>query len=239
MAKADYGLRYLKLAPSTEVDRSGYYQVAQGTTGAKKVVADDTASPSANEIKIGSVTPYMSTKTLAVNDYVKNLSFEIGSYIDFDTVVGLPTFDVTAIVKDSFTYTDTAPTETNIEIEDSDDFFATIKTDGGSKGFTLQTYDMSEEAYNYLLGYVKEGSIMKESVDFELPNQCVEIKTRKHGGFPSKIYRYARMSVRVNRTGTIGKSGFPNLQLEFTKLANYDASGAEIAGAEWEETTDN
>lgn len=237
MAKADYGLDYLKLAPSTEVDRSGYYQCASTTTGALKVVASN-ATPGEGEIKLSAVTPYKSAKTLAVNDYVVNVSLPVGSFVNFSTILGLPTFNVGAIVKDSFSYNDVAPSETNIEIEDSDDYFATIKTDGGSKGFTLQTYDMSKEAYAYLLGYVEESSVMKEPVKFELENQCVELKTRKLGSFPSKIYRYARMSVKVNRTGTIGKSGFPNFQLEFTKLANYNSAGEEISGAEWEVADD-
>lgn len=235
MAEAVYGLSHLKMANSTEENISGYYQCAQGTTGAKKVVADDTANPTANEIKIGSVTPYRSAKPLAVNDYVVNVTLEVGSYIDFNTIVGLPVFQVTAIVKDSFSYKDTAPTETNIEIEDSDDFFATIKTDGGEKGFTLQTYDMGAEAYAYLMGYAENNGWQEEGISFELPNQCVEIKTKKLSGFPAKIFQWARMSVKVNRTGTIGKSGFPNFQLEFTKLANFDSTGTEISGARWKE----
>lgn len=237
MAEADYGLEYLKLAPAAEKDLSGYYQCASTTTGAKKVVAAS-ATPSSDEIKISSVTPYRSAKTLAVNDYVILVEQEVGSYIDFETILGLPTFKVSAIVKDSFSYADSAPTEENIEIEDSDDYFATIKTDGGSKGFTLQTYDMGQEAYEYLMGYTQVDGWNEEPVNFELGNQCVELKTRKLAGFPSKIYQYARMSVRVSRTGTIGKSGFPNFQLEFTKLANFDENGEEISGARWQKVTD-
>lgn len=229
MAVADYGLEYIKTAPSTEQDLSGYYQCSSSATGALQVIAD-TATLAEGKIKISDVTPYKSTKTLEVGDYVVSVSLAVGSYIDFNTIVGLPTFRLSAIAKDSFTYTDTAPTENNVEIEDSDDYFATIKTDGGTRGFTLQTYDMSAEAYAYLMGFSKNGDWYEEATNFELPNQCVEIKTRSLGGFPSKIYQYARMSVKVNRTGTIGKSGFPNFQLEFTKLANYNANGEEIPG---------
>ena len=238
MAKAIYGLAHLKIAPSTDTDLSGYYQVAQGTTGAKKVVADDTANPSSNEIKIGSVTPYKSTKTLAVNDYVKNLTFNVGDYIDFDTVIGLPTFNVQAIVKDSFSYKDTAPSETNIEIEDSDDYFCTIKTDGGEKGFTLQTYNMDKDSFKYLFGYVEDGGWMNEAVEFELPNQCVEIKTKKLGAFPALVMQWARMSVKARRVGTIGKGGCSTFELEFTKLANYNANGEEISGSRHKEVAE-
>lgn len=235
MAEADYGLEYFKLAPATEKDLSGYYQCDSTTEGALKVVA---SGASTGEINKSSVTPYRSKKPLAVNDYVIQVTQEVGSFIDFETIKGLPTFNVTAIVKDSFSYADTAPTEENIEIEDSDDYFATIKTDGGSQGFTLQTYDMGQEAYEYLMGYEENDGWIEEPVNFELPNQCVQLKTRKLGGFPSKLYEYARMSVRVSRTGTIGKSGFPNFQLEFTKLANYDEDGVEIAGARWKKLSE-
>lgn len=232
MAEAVYGLTHLKMCQSTEKDLSGYYQCSSTTTGAKKVVAAN-ATPEANEIKITNVTPYRSSKTLAVNDYVVQVTQTIGSFIDFDTIVGLPVFKVTAIEKDSFSYNDTAPTETNIEIEDSDDYFATIKTDGGSEGFTLSSYDMGQSAFEYLKGYAPADGWNTEAVNFELPNQCVEIQTRALGGFPAKQFQWARMSVKVSKAGTIGKSGFPNFTLEFTKLANFDANGDEIAGARW------
>lgn len=237
MAKADYGLDYLKIAPSTEVDRSGYYQCPSTTPNALQVVADSTTNPDTDEIKIGAVTPYMSTKTLEVGDYVVNVSLPVGSYIDFASIVGLPTFNVSAIVKDSFVYGDTAPTEENIEIEDSDDPFAVLKTDGGEKSFTVETYDMSAEAYAYLMGYAENNGWQEEAISFDLPNQCVEFKTRKLGGHPAKIYQFARMSVTVTRTGQVGKSDLPRFQMKFTKLANYNASGEEIRGSRWKEVT--
>jgi hypothetical protein len=237
MAKSDYGVKYLKLAPAAEKDLSGYYQVDSTTTGALKVVAAN-ATPGEGEIKITSVTPYKSAKELAVNDYVKEVSIPIGSFIDFDTIVGLPTMTVEAIAKGSFQHTDTPPSVTNVEIEDSDDYYATIETDNGSKGFTLQTYDKSEKAFKYFLGYVKEGDKLREPISFTLPNQCVEIRTLEQGSNPAKIYRFARMSLRVTSSGTLGKETFPTFTLEFTKLANYDANGNEISGAEWEPVTD-
>ena len=39
------------------------------------------------------------------------------------------------------------------------------------------------------------------------------------------------MKVKVTKTGTIGKSGFPNFNLEFKKVANLDKTGKEISGA--------
>jgi hypothetical protein len=155
-----------------------------------------------------------------------------GAYPDF----GESAFTVRAIVKDSFSYTDTAPTENNIEIEDSDEYFATIFSDSGKKGFSLQTYDMGKEAYEYLLGYTEtEDGYMTDPSGFTLTDQAVQIVTQKLGNFPAKVFEWARMSVKVSRTGTIGKSGFPNFQLEFTKLANLDAQGNEVPGERWKE----
>lgn len=232
MAEALYGITHLKLAPAAETDLSGYYQCADTAAGALTVVADS-ASPGPGEVKIGAVTPYKSQKTLAVGDHVVSVTIGIGDYMDFDNVAGIPTFNVRAIVKDSFSYNDTAPSETNIEIEDSDDFFAIIKTDNGTEGFTLQTYDMSREAFEYLMGYKVNGDWNEEQVSFQMDNQCVEIKTKRLKSNPARVMQWARMNIKVNRNGTVGKSGFPNFNIELTKLANYDKDGREISGARW------
>ena len=50
-------------------------------------------------------------------------------------------FSMKAIVKDSFSFNDTAPSTTNVEVEDMADFYAVLDSDKGAKGFTLQTYD--------------------------------------------------------------------------------------------------
>ena len=47
----------------------GYFDAAESTEGAVKVVAND-ATPSAGEIKLSAVTPYFGGKTLAANMYV-------------------------------------------------------------------------------------------------------------------------------------------------------------------------
>lgn len=156
-----------------------------------------------------------------------------GAYPDFDKMVdGETGFSVKAIVKDSFNYDDTEASTTNIEIEDSDDFFATIKTDNGQKGFTVETYDLSDEAMKYLLGYaVGTDGWLEEGVTYELPSQAVEILTRKLEEFPSMKLQWAKMSVSVIRTGSIGKSGLPSLQLKFVKLANFNKDGEEVSGA--------
>lgn len=58
-------------------------------------------------------------------------------------------FVMKAIVKDSLSFNDNAPSTNNIEIEDSDNYYATLQSDAGTEGFTIQTYDMSEEAATF------------------------------------------------------------------------------------------
>ncbi|MEY8608462.1 hypothetical protein AALM74_04690 [Parabacteroides segnis] len=152
-----------------------------------------------------------------------------GTYPDFDTVANV--FKVTAIPKDSFSHNDQAPGDNDIEVEDMATLYASIPSDAGSEGFTVQTYDMGENAYKSLMGYTKNGEWNEETVGFQLPNQAVELKTKAFQDFPSRIFQWARMKVKVTKTGTVGKSGFPNFNLEFKKVANVNKEGKEIPGA--------
>lgn len=146
-------------------------------------------------------------------------------------------FQMKAIVKDSFSYNDAAPGETNIEVEDMDDYYAILQSDKGTKGFTVQTYDLSEEAYKFFFGYVDgEGDnegYFAEKPGFELTNKAVQITTKAFADFPAKVFEWANMKLSVTKSGTIGKSGFPNLNIEFKKQAFVGTDGTEIAGARW------
>lgn len=146
-------------------------------------------------------------------------------------------FEMKAIVKDSFSFNDTAPSENNIEVEDMDDYYAILQSDKGSKGFTLQTYDLSEEAFKFFYGYEEgqgdsEGYLV-EKPGFELTNKAVQITTKKFSDFPAKVFEWANMKLTVTKSGTIGKSGFPNLNIDFKKQAFVNSEGKEIAGARW------
>lgn len=167
-------------------------------------------------------------------DYLKlSPSIEIGetsgTYPDFEKIASK--FSVTAIVKDSFSHNDQAKGDSDIEVEDMDTLYASLPSDAGSEGFTVQTYDMGEEAYKYLLGYTKNAEWNEETPGFQLANQAVELKTKNFQDFPARVFQWARMSVKVTKTGNIGKSGFPNFNLEFKKLANFNKDGKEISGA--------
>jgi len=143
-------------------------------------------------------------------------------------------FEMKAIVKDSVQYNDSAPSENNVEVEDMDEYYATLKTDKGTRGFTIKTYDMSAEAYNYFYGYTTADGKNTETPGFELGNKALQIVTKALGTeFPSKTFEFANMKLSVTNEGTIGKSGFPNLNITCTKQANLNDDGKEVAGARW------
>lgn len=152
---------------------------------------------------------------------------------------GSDTFSFKAIVQDSVQFNDAAPGTNDINVEETDDIYATLNSDNGTKGFTMQTYDLSEESYKYLMGFTK--GVDKWNVE---PTQrlkllkAVQIVTRSFDDFPSKTFQWAKMDITVTKAGTIGKSGFPNLSLEFKQLANYDANGDIKSGHRWALTED-
>lgn len=143
-------------------------------------------------------------------------------------------FEMKAIVKDGLSFNDSAPSTNNIEVEDMDVAYAILETDKGSRGFTIQTYDLSKEAYEFFYGYVEdENGWMNETPGFNLTSKAVQVTTQEFGEFPSRTFEWASMKLTVSNTGTIGKSGFPNLNIECKKQAFVGVDGKEIAGARW------
>lgn len=146
-----------------------------------------------------------------------------------------------AIVKDSLQFNDQAAGTTDVEIEDSDDPYAVLESSAAQKGFTLQIYDLSQDAYVALMGYTAASGDNKWNTEPATKNtleKAVEIVTKAFGDFPSKTFQWARMRIDVTRAGTIGKSGFPNLTATFRQLAHTDASGQAVSGARWAKTAD-
>lgn len=160
-----------------------------------------------------------------------------GTFPDFTTA---QTFNVRFIAEGTLSFNDEAPETTPIQVEDMKSPLANIPSGLGSEGFTLETYDMSEDAYKYLKGYKtipdsesdnpNKGWTV-ETPGYELPSQAVEIETEAIDKFPAKVYQWAKMKVTVVKAGTIGRSGFPNFTLTFAKEANLDENGAEIPGS--------
>lgn len=146
-------------------------------------------------------------------------------------------FKMKAIVKDSLSFSDQAPSTNNIEIEDSDNYYATLQSDVGSEGFTIQTYDMSAEAAAFFFGYKAsaDGSgYIEEDPSFKLQNKAIQITTKETDEFPAKVFEWANMKLVVTKSGTIGKSGFPNINIECTKQAVFDAvTGDEMPSTRW------
>lgn len=142
--------------------------------------------------------------------------------------------EVTAIVKDSLTYNDQEASENDIEVEDMTEFYASLPASLATKGFTIQTYDMGADLYEYLCGYVSgTDGFYEETPGFQLGNQAVQITTKAFADFPAKIFEWANMTCKVTRAGTVGKSGFPNFNITFKQQALTDSTGKEIAGARW------
>lgn len=142
-------------------------------------------------------------------------------------------FEMKAIVKDSLSYNDQAASENDIEVEDMDLPYASLPSSLATKGFTVQTYDLSKEAYVYLMGYEEKEGWVTETPGKKLGNQAVQITTKALAEFSAKVFEWANLSAKVTRTGTIGKSGFPNLNIEFKQEVLTDESGKEIGGARW------
>lgn len=159
-------------------------------------------------------------------------------------VGGFPTtwagFTFKAIVKDSLSFNDSAPSSTDIDVEEVDETYETLKTDNGSKGFTMDTYDISEESYTALLGFTKDATTKYNIEPAKSSNliKAVQIITRDLDDIVSKTFEWAKMNITVTKAGSIGKSGFPNLHLEFKQLANLDASGVVQSGHRWKNTAD-
>lgn len=147
-------------------------------------------------------------------------------------------FKLKAIVKDSLSFNDQAPSTNNVEIEDSDNYYAVLQSDAGSEGFTVQVYDMSEEAYKFFFGFTKgkagsdDAGYLVEDPKFKLQNHAVQITTKSTDEFPSHIFEWANMKLVVTKSGSIGKSGFPNINIECTKQAVFDViTGDEMPSA--------
>ncbi|SEA80416.1 hypothetical protein SAMN04487851_11491 [Prevotella sp. tc2-28] len=151
---------------------------------------------------------------------------------------GADAFSFKAIVKDSLSFNDSAAGDNDIEVEDSDDIYASLQNGVDTRGFTMDTYDLSEEAYIALLQYTKptegntDGWVYAPVNSSELI-KAVQIITKKLDDFPAKTFQWAKMKINVTRAGTIGKSGFPNFHLEFREQMNADQDGKPISGHRW------
>lgn len=86
---------------SVSTAASAYVKCASTETGAKEVVSDDTASPTAGQVKVSAVTPVVNGYTPAVGDYVVSkqihgatldAAFVFGS--EADTVNGIAVIEI-------------------------------------------------------------------------------------------------------------------------------------------------
>lgn len=153
---------------------------------------------------------------------------------------GDDTFSFKAIVKDSVQFNDAAASTNDIEIEDSDNPYATLDSSVATKGFTVNTYDLSEAAYVGLMGYTKNTTTKyyDEPVKTDPMFKAARIVSKAMGDFPSKTFEWANMRVTSVKSGTIGKSGFPNLTVTLLQQANAAEDGTLKTPARWAYTND-
>lgn len=146
---------------------------------------------------------------------------------------------IKAVVSGSLSFNDQAAQTQDVEVEDSEDPYAVLTTSAATKGFTLQTYDLSEDNFTKLLGYTKDvGSSGKNMWLNELPQEtevykAVQIVTKTLDDIPSKTFQWSKMKLTITRSGSIGKSGLPNLNIEFRQMAVFDSNGDKKSGHRW------
>lgn len=124
-----------------------------------------------------------------------------------------------AIVKDSLQFNDQAGSQQEIEVEDMEGPYAILQTSAGTRGFTMDTYDMTGDVYSQLYSQIGKR-----------PQGAVSITTKKLDDIPAMTFAWAKMQVTVTRAGTLGKSGFPNFHLEFRELTTTNQQGQEESG---------
>lgn len=170
----------------------------------------------------------------------KNGVFGIKSFGFADCVAngGYPTAfanKLKAIVSGSLTFNDQAAQTSDVEIEDSEDPYAVLTTSAATKGFTIQTYDLSKENFEALLGYTadSDGTWENEAPTENEVFKAIEIVTKPLDDIPSKTFQWSKMKLTVTRSGSIGKSGLPNLNIECRQMGVYDASGEKVSGHRW------
>lgn len=153
---------------------------------------------------------------------------------------GDDTFSFKAIVKDSVQFNDAAASTNDVEIEDSDNPYATLDSSVTTKGFTVNTYDLSEAAYLGLMGYTKDNTTgyYNEPVKTDPMFKAARLVSKEMGDFPSKTFEWANMRVTAVKSGTIGKSGFPNLTVTLLQQANAASDGTLVTPARWAYTED-
>lgn len=143
-------------------------------------------------------------------------------------------FHFKAIVSGSLTFNDSAASTNDVEIEDSEDPYAVLSSSAATKGFTVQTYDMSAETYKAILDYTSTDSKWNnESPTEKEIYKAVQIKTKELDEIPAKVFQWSKMKLTVTRSGSISKTGLPNLNIEFRQMAVFDADGNKVSGHRW------
>ena len=142
------------------------------------------------------------------------------------------TNSIKAIVTGSLTFNDQAASTTDVEIEDSEDPYVVLTSSAATKGFTIQTYDLSPENFKALLNYTdsSDRKWYEEAPTESEVYKAIQIVTKTLDDIPSKTFEWSKMRLTVTRSGSIGKSGLPNLNIECRQMAVFDTNGNKVSG---------
>lgn len=155
---------------------------------------------------------------------------------------GYPTrfpFHFKAIVSGSLSFNDSEASTEDVEVEDSEDPYAVLPSSAATKGFTVQTYDLSAETFKAILGYTSTDGKWNEEQPTETEiYKAVQIKTKVLDDIPAKVFQWSKMKLTVTRSGSIGKTGLPNLTINFRQMAVFNASGEKVSGHRWADLED-
>lgn len=159
----------------------------------------------------------------------------VGSLPDFDDMTD--GYEFTAIADASVSINQTEASKNEIFIENARTAYMTLDGTPGSKSIVLSSYDHSPEAQEYLFGSTIEtdsdgNTVIKETPNFKLGNQAVEIVTLAQNGHPSRRICYANVEASVIETGTIGRGGLSSYQVTLTIVSNYNKDGKVIGNKE-------
>ena len=93
---------------------------------------------------------------------------------------------------------------------------------------------MSAETYKAILGYTSDDNKWNNEQPTETEcYKAVQIKTKKLDDIPAKVFQWSKMKLTVTRSGSISKTGLPNLNIVFRQMAVFNAEGNKVSGHRW------
>lgn len=142
-----------------------------------------------------------------------------------------------AIKPGSFTENQDADETVDIEVEDAEGIYLTLNGKKGKKSFEVESYDLSDAALKYFMGYATADAsadsnltgYLVKPVNFEMKRQCMRILDRNVGSDDKrKVWLYMPCKVTGVISGARSKTELRTVKLTVVLEANFDATGKEI-----------